>query len=333
MNGTVSDGEELRFTILQRVPLAIYCCIMAFFGIFGNGTVIYSSLRYNAIRLDKISLIFVQNLAIADILYTICVILPQMVTYLAGGWVLGPVYCFLAAQISFIPGSANALTVLALTGYRLRLISSPFSSVSRCAARGVMAGVWLAASSGTIISLGYGSSSTFNPANGKCMSSIYINKAAKVPFLLAVALIVILPIFLTTIFNTVLVFFSIRSSRRMRNMTRRKGEKKKKESNYKALLMVCSLSGLFIVSWVPYITFTFLKMKSPDISPSLDLLAFHCIFINSFGNPILYSLTNKRFGEYVKGVLRGLFCCCDVTPPAEPGLSSSTARATTETET
>ena len=66
-NNTV-DPSKLNFTVSQLIPLSIFCIIMTIFGLFGNGTVFYSSLRYNAIKLDKVSLIFVQNLAVADIL-------------------------------------------------------------------------------------------------------------------------------------------------------------------------------------------------------------------------------------------------------------------------
>ena len=92
--------QTLSFTTTQLIPLTIFCFLMIFFGLLGNGTVLYSSMRYNAIRLDKASLILIQNLAVADILYTICDILPQFVTYIAGRWVLGKVYCFMSAHCS-----------------------------------------------------------------------------------------------------------------------------------------------------------------------------------------------------------------------------------------
>ena len=292
----------LQLTIAQRVPLSIYLSIVTLVGLLGNGTVFYSSVRYDAIRLDRVSVILVQNLAAADILYIISNILPQAVTCLAGKWILGPVYCFINAQIAFIPGSANALTVLLITSYRLWLVTHPFSAVSELKVMIIAILTWMLATAGTVISLVYKSSSTFNPSNGKCMSSVYENAEAGPLFKFAVAVIIMMPLLVITIENIFLCAIAVRTSRRFQGQVNNK-------INFKALVMVCALSGLFILSWVPYVIYTFMKSKNPDISQSLDLLAFNCISINAFVNPILYTLTNKRFGMYVKNLLQGFFSC------------------------
>lgn len=293
--------QELKFSTPQVIPLGIFCFFMTFFGIFGNGTVIYSSIRYNAIKLDKVSLKFVQNLAVADILYTLCVILPQFITYTARGWVLGEVYCVVMAQVGVIPVSANTCTVLAITAYRLRVVMNPFSQVSTKIAKAAIGAIWMIAIIPTIVFNAYKAKSEFHPENGRCLSDIYDNDKARPLVMSCVGFIVILPLFAITTFNIILSTVAIKHSR---SSPSSRGERR----NYRALIMVCALSGLFIVSWTPYLVYTFLKMKQPNMPAALDLLAFHCIFINSFGNPILYSITNKRFGSYVKGTLLKLLC-------------------------
>ena len=269
-----ADPSKLNFTVSQLIPLSIFCFIMTLFGLFGNGTVFYASVRYNAIKMDKVSLIFIQNLAIADILYTLIVIFPQMITYFSRGWVLGKVYCFINAQLSFTPGSVNALTVLLISTYRVRLITNPFYSISSTTARILSLLAWLLGTAGTIISLSYKCTSSFSPLNAKCMSSVYND----------------------LVYNA----FAIRSAKRHNSSL--------STSSFKALTTVCALSGVFIVSWVPYIAFTIMKLSNLSTPLALDVMAVHCIFINSFANPILYSMTNKRFGSFLKGVLRNVFC-------------------------
>ena len=247
-----------------------------------------------------------QNLAVADIFYIVVAILPPAITYIAGKWILGPVYCFINAQIGFIPGSANALTVLLITSYRLWLVTHPFVSVSGIKplkVRIIVILTWILASAGMVISLAYRSSSTFNPSNGKCMSSVYENDEAGPLLKLAVAVIVIMPLLVITIENIFLSAIAVRTSKGSQ------GRQNNNKFNQKALVMVCALSGLFILSWAPYVVFTFIKNKNPDISQSLDLMGIHCISINSFVNPILYTLTNKRFGMYVKNLLKGFLSC------------------------
>ena len=132
------------------------------------------------------------------------------------------------------------------------------------------------------------------------MSSVYNDLAAKKLLNLALVVIVMIPLLVIIIENAVLCVFAIRSAKR-HNSSR-------PTSSFKALTTVCALSGVFIVSWVPYIAFTIMKLSNLSTPLALDLMAVHCIFINSFANPILYSMTNKRFGSFLKGVLRNIFC-------------------------
>ena len=69
--------------------------------------------------------------------------------------------------------------------------------------------------------------------------------------------------------------------------------------NYKGLVTVLSMSALLIVSWIPFTVLVTLF----TVTNSVDGMWFHfgCLFmwINTAGNPILYTLTNKRFSRYV----------------------------------
>ena len=315
-----SSEMDLVFSDAQTTLLGIFCFIMTVFGLLGNGTVLYSSIRYNAIRLDRVSLIFVQNLALADMLYTLCVILPQLITYIAGTWVLGKVYCTVMAQVGIIPVSANTLTVLAITSYRLRVLMNPFARPSTKLAQAVVAATWTIGVVPIIVFVLYHSKSYFHQENGRCLSDIYDNDAARIPLMLCVGLIVLLPLFAITLFNIILSCIAINHSRK----------RVEERANYRALVMVCSLSGLFILSWTPYLIFTFLKMKSPSVPAALDLLAFHCIFLNAFGNPVLYTITNKRFGAYVKGLVHSMLCTVK-NEGAGPSSTSMNANVTKST--
>ncbi|KAL5263231.1 hypothetical protein ACHWQZ_G008572 [Mnemiopsis leidyi] len=300
-----TDSKDLNLNIAQVVPLGIFCFFMIFFGLLGNGTVLYSSIRYNSIRLDKISLIFVKNLAAADIFYTIFAIFPNFITFSARRWVLGPGWCFVSAQLSFIPGLANILIVLCITLYRLILVVSPFQ-ITRChTARAIAGTLWII---GIIFTLAVGiifkAKSIFNPDNGTCISSIYDDPAAKTVVNIFTMVFVMLPMLLITLTNLALCVIACRHSRSDRIMV----DKRKNRRN-KGLVMICLLSGMFVTSWLPYIIYNSIKTRTSVVSQELDILSFHCIFINSFGNPILYSLTNKRFGKYVKGMILALIKC------------------------
>ena len=287
----------------QVMTLAAYNTLVTVLGLSGNTLIIYSSLRYRAIKLDEVSLLFVQNLAAADLLYIFCNVLPSTITFIARKYVLGEVYCFVSAQISFVPGSVNTLTILALTAYRLRLVYSPLHhSISPRAAKIMIFFIWVLATTAMDISLGFKSHSVFVQTTAKCFSTIYQNVVASTLFKFAIGCVVFVPILGITILNTILCVIAYRSRVSMKDSSNRN------KPGTKALTTVCLLSGLFVISWAPYIIYVMWKSHSQDVPLEMELLAFQVIQLNSCGNPILYTFTNKRFGRYVVGVIRGLMC-------------------------
>ena len=49
-----------ELTLPEQVILLIYLILAALLGLVGNITVLYASLRYNALQLDQISVIFIR---------------------------------------------------------------------------------------------------------------------------------------------------------------------------------------------------------------------------------------------------------------------------------
>ena len=293
--------EELTLSTAQIIPLAVFCLLVSIMGLFGNGLVVYSSVRYNTIKLDRISILFVRNLAVADILYSLITVIPLTITYFAGGYVLGDVYCFISAHLPFLPGSVNCHTVLAITAYRLRMILVPLNVDSKKFAQVAIVLIWLVSFAGTSISLGYKSDHVFVPSSAKCVSTVYLNTAAAGMFKAVTVLQIVLPVIIITIINITLLMVAYRKRRKHGRNT---------AANRKGYITILVLSGLFICSLTPFVIFAFLKTSGINIHPSLDLMAFHFILINVGGNPVLYTMTNKRFGKYVTDLAKRLVSCC-----------------------
>ena len=53
------------------VPFGLYDSSAAVLGLLGNCLMLLLSAKYDALKLDEVSLLFVHNLAVADILYTV----------------------------------------------------------------------------------------------------------------------------------------------------------------------------------------------------------------------------------------------------------------------
>ena len=265
-----------------------------------TGSTIFSLLntaRYNAISLDEVSLIFIQNLAVADFLYTLISVFPPATSYIATRYVLGDVFCFISAHFSFIPASASTITILFLTGYKLKMVIFPFSTSCPKITKALVAVIWLLSTTITIITLAYRSESVFNPITAKCLATIYTDMSSSLALQIAVGVIFILPVFFITFFNAAILIVAVRSANRYSQTDR---------INFRPIFTISALASIFILSWIPFIIFTFVKERNAKVSQLIELLP-NFIYISSFANPILYTSTSKRFRAHVKGLIDQLF--------------------------
>ena len=294
-----SNSLQLQLNDSQIIPLAMWTTSVTVLGLLGNALVIYSSIRYNAIQMDKISLLLVQNLAVADFIYILSNIFPSAVSYIARKYILGPVYCFISAQTSFIYAQVNTVTVLSITAYRLWILRAPLRPVTHGAAKVGVVVIWITACATTILCLAYKSKSIFSRKSAKCYSGIYTNKdlTASILFRLIFGGAVLFPVVIIGIINVILFIISYKSSKKLRAA---QGFNTSREVNSaRALTTVCALSCAFTASWLPYLIFMIWKGFDPKLPDEVEQVGISCIMINSFCNPILYTLTNKRFGRFV----------------------------------
>ena len=299
----MSAANESNLTVQlkdsQIIPLAIWTTSVTVLGLLGNGLVIYSSIRYNAIQMDKISLLLVQNLAVADFIYILNNVLPSAVTYIAKKYILGPVYCFLSAQTSFIYAQVNTVTVLSMTAYRLWILRAPLRPVTHGAAKVGVVVIWITACATTILCLAYKSKSEFSPKSAKCFSTIYIHKSltASILFRLIFGGAVLFPVVIIGIINVILFIISYKSSKKLRAA---QGFNTSRElNNARAFTTVLALSCAFTASYLPYMIFLIWKGLDGNLPYQVEQVGVSCVMINSFCNPILYTMTNRRFGRFV----------------------------------
>ena len=285
--------ETLNLTTVQTVSLAIFCFLVVILGLMGNITVLYASLRHNALKLDKVSLIFIHNLAVADIWQTVIMALPTFATYSTRSWVLGRVWCFVHAHLPFAPGAANCLLVLVITLHRVVLFTVPNRAISTRTATICSVLIWSVAvvvpATTFVINR---AKSNFYSDLGVCVSSVVLEKP--ILFIVNVVLLTLLPLVLITLTNFAICFIAINHSTR-------------RDEVRSSITLTCLLSGFFIVSWLPYVVRTIYAYSVNSLVPQeLELLAYNCVSINSFVNPILYSFTNPTFRKYMLGVVSNI---------------------------
>ena len=92
-----------------------------------------------------------------------------------------------------------------------------------------------------------------------------------------------------------IVFCNVWLYRFARKMVKDKGE----NSSSRALILICAVSGLFVVSWTPKLIYVAVVKITKKQTVWAVKLSHFAPFLNSAGNPIIYTFTNRRYGQFV----------------------------------
>ena len=124
----MSNLSDLTFTsrneyneLLSLPESLFYCFFLAIgntIGLIGNAFVIYASFKYGTFQMDKITILFVRHLAIADIIFIIIYLTPMLITHCFHAWVLGAFLCNVTGYICSIPVTANINFIMAVSIHR-----------------------------------------------------------------------------------------------------------------------------------------------------------------------------------------------------------------------
>ena len=119
--------EELGMGMIEQIILATYCLLIILIGTFGNGLVLYGSIKYNAIHMDSVSIKLIENLAISDIACTTGVPLQMMTVIVSKKWILGKTLCYIQGFWSFVPYLTELQITTLISIHRLCCIKYPLS--------------------------------------------------------------------------------------------------------------------------------------------------------------------------------------------------------------
>ena len=113
--------------LTERQILIGYRVLLSVISLIGDTLILVGSIRYNAIKLHEIIVIFVQPMAVADLLLTLFGIMPSAVILGVNDWILGDVMCYLSylaevisLLILFMMTAAIAVAKMLIIKYPLR---------------------------------------------------------------------------------------------------------------------------------------------------------------------------------------------------------------------
>ena len=73
----------------ERYTMIVYCVLALTINLAGNIFILISSIKYNAIKIDAVSVVLIQNIAISDMIVALNTIHTTLASLLADGWIYG----------------------------------------------------------------------------------------------------------------------------------------------------------------------------------------------------------------------------------------------------
>ena len=290
--------------MLIRWVSIVFFTTITLLGITGNSLIIYSSARYNAINLDEVSVKFVRNLAVADLLYTMVGILPPCISSIMDADPsLNPfrVYMWLCKTCYYakhVAGAISLWTIMCISLHRITVVLLPLREiVTVCVARTTLTVMWVVATGlGVLMSSGMDHSDFhYDPIESDCRVRFDYQTNEKAS-LLVVVFMVFLPLSITSICNGILFWVA--------SVTYRQLNPHASQLNRKALVTVLTLTTVFVACWSVYVVFAVIDLIYKNEEKSGFALAGSALIsVGVVANPVLYTLTNKRFYLYVQSFL------------------------------
>ena len=120
-----NDANLDNMSTVTRMTLITLNSLLVALGLLGNSGVLFASLKYRAIDIDRISILLIENLAAADLLIVVLEFVPMLVTLIANGWVLGDIVCSVQSYGRYIPFVAEIILIMAMACYRVNVVLNP----------------------------------------------------------------------------------------------------------------------------------------------------------------------------------------------------------------
>ena len=284
----------------ERVVLAGWGMLCTVLGLSGNLLIVLTTSKFNPIsQIDTCTVIFIKHLSIADILYIVTRILPATISHIAGGWVLGAIFCDIEGHIYFVPALASVNLVLAITTFKLFVLKFPLKArtFSSCAAHIITATIWIHSSVVAFLVLALKVPSVVNPKIETICETI-LNNTVKLEYSLGVVKNVQLwiPAILNPFFTIALWFLAYKHARIMKRVNA-------DVSTHKAVITVLAVGLLFFVLWLPAVIEEAWRHFAPpgvEIPLALNKAHITIYWITTFCNPIFYVLINRRYRDAAK---------------------------------
>ena len=281
----------------EQALLLSWTLLGALVAVTGNSVVLVSSLKYNAIRLDRISIVLIRNLAVADLGHGLY-LMTTTVLIITQSNVFGDTACYIISTISNFFMGASFVFVSALNANKLSTLIFPLKSNMRRYRRGrrISYTIWFLMTVFIVVILipvllPGNLHVLYSSASLRCLSQFYSESGPVRLLAPLVAMVFTLVPLLVIVVTTVWLIYYVAKVRGISRQT--------------LLTLLCvSLTSLF--SFLPTCLFYLAQELVEDSEKSaywsrvFFRVAVQVVNVNSMANPLIYLFTVQSFGGFVK---------------------------------
>ena len=284
----------------ERYVLSGYMFLIVLSSVIGDTLILIGSIRYNAIKLHKIMVVFIQYIAVADLVCSIFRVLPGAVSLVANGWIFGDFLCSATFIMMFIFAGTGFLLISALTFSKFMIIKYPFRAVHFSKKHGHLAtlGMFAFWCCFGVIYIVDGTSAYFSYLGYN--SSLYPSLNSKVYYIACVVVGAICLISITiTIVNSAMLLY----------LAKKVADRGTRGLQWQGVRTVLLTVAAYAISNVPLaVYFIVLPGSQPQTAASFyykfQRFAGFIVDLNIVSNFYIYTISLTSFREFLKSRIR-----------------------------
>ena len=264
--------------------------------LIGDMTILIASIRYRAFRLHKVVVIIIEHIAVSDILVSVTLVIPMMISFVANDWVFGESLCYISAYLSHICYSVSGLLICTMAVSKLMTLKSPLRITTRKTVHMVCAGCWLTILSTTLIFISIDKSDVYFSYRSYMCAFGYSADVWQWLRPLIMTLVHFIPTCLVVGSTINLMVIAKRVVKRSRGSLKWQG-----------IITTVLTATVSCASTIPYVVYTVSQAVVQTENKSQSFfhttffrLGISFLFLNTISNFYIYSLTVKSFRKFLR---------------------------------
>jgi hypothetical protein len=274
---------------MERAVLGAWCSLTFLFALPGSILTLYGSIKCKAVRLNRVSRALINNIAVADLTFTLLVNLPVMLAIFLDKWIFGDLHCKITLFFEEIFAFADFNMIFALSLSKLAMLRYPLQAKtwSRSRSYAIVSLMWIIAGliglqTEVFVSLGLQNMSSFYEHEGLYMCILEPDHSHSAVHYFEVAEFTLLTVVPTLAVAVSSVLLIILANRR---------QKVKKE----AVLAVILISGVYCTCSLPIGLLFIFELDSVKV---MKQVAYFSPFLNSAANFPIYCLSLRTVRQF-----------------------------------